>query len=132
MREAFARTVPKCPVIEIPAGTTSFRDRCQAEMLSTLPVSAAVVESNADSAPAADVGDTVDAATAVAANAAALPVPPDDAGPGGGPIGMFWLIALLAPLIALILVVLIVDSSILPRDGRRVHRKYGSGRLIDP
>jgi len=45
---------------------------------------------------------------------------------------MVCIIALLAPLIALILVVLVGESSILPRDGGRVHRKYGYGRLINP
>ena len=101
-------------------------------MLSRPLFNAAVVESSADTPAATDVGDTLAAATAVAANAAALPVPPDDGGPGGSPIVMVWLIALLALLIALILVVLVGERSILPRDGRRVHRKYGYGRLIDP
>jgi hypothetical protein len=101
-------------------------------MLSRLLFNAAVEESNVDSAAATDVGDTLAAASAVAANALALPVPPDDGNPGGGPIVMVWLIALLAPLIALMLVVLVAESSILPRDGGRVHRKYGYGTLINP
>jgi len=101
-------------------------------MLSRLLFNAAVEESNADSAAVTDVDDTVAAASAVDANASALPVPPDNAGPGGGLIVMVWLIALLAPLIALILVVLVGEGSILPRDGERVHRKDGYGRLINP
>jgi|HubBroStandDraft_4_1064222.scaffolds.fasta_scaffold385571_1 hypothetical protein len=101
-------------------------------MLSRLLFNAAVVESSADSPAETDVGDTVAAATAVAANAAALPVPPDNGGPGGGPIVMVCIIALLAPLIALMLVVLVGKSSISPRDGGSVHRKYAYGRLIKP
>ena len=132
MQEASGRSVPELPVTEISAGTTSLSGRCQAVMLSTLLFNAAVVESSADSPAATDVGDTLAAASVVAANALALPVPPDDGTPRGGPIGMVWLVALLAPLIALILVVLVGESSILPQDGRRVHRKYSYGMLINP
>jgi hypothetical protein len=125
----FADRESQNPVTEMATEAAAFTGRCQAEMLSRLLLNAAVDESNADNAAAADADDTVAAASAMDASALALPVTPDD-GTGGGLI-MVWLIALLVPLIALILVVLVRKSSILPRDGGGVHRKYGYGRLTN-
>jgi hypothetical protein len=101
-------------------------------MLSRLLLNAAVDESNADSAAAADADDTVAAASAVEASALALLVTPDNGSPGGGLFIVVWLIALLTSLIALMLEVLVGKSSILPRDGGTVHRKYRYGMLTNP